>query len=210
MTERLLRTEGRAARHGTVIAAGVAAAAVAAGGVALAAHDDGVVHACVAKKTRLVRVVARDRCRDGETPRSWNVTGSHGPQGPAGAQGPAGEAGPQGPAGPAGPAGPQGPPGAAGAPAIWGVVDSDGRLVRARSATSAGRLGTGVYVVEFNGHDVSKCSYQATIGAPGAVVPASGEIAVASVVTNPASVHVSTWDSGGSAADRPFHLTVHC
>jgi Lamin Tail Domain/Collagen triple helix repeat (20 copies) len=103
-------------------------------GVALAAQPGGrqstnaVIHACVNKKTGLVRIAAA--CRRGERSMSWNTEGARGvngtpgaagPQGPAGAlgaagpkgdtgapgaAGPAGAAGPQGPAGPAGPAGP--------------------------------------------------------------------------------------------------------
>ena len=103
-------------------------------GVALAAQPGGrqstnaVIHACVNKKTGLVRIAAA--CRRGERSMSWNTEGARGangapgaagPQGPAGAlgaagpkgdtgapgaAGPAGAVGPQGPAGPAGPAGP--------------------------------------------------------------------------------------------------------
>lgn len=99
-------------------------------GVALAAQPGGrrassaVIHACVNKKTGLVRIVAA--CRRGESAMTWNaqgargpsgVPGAAGPQGPAGLAGAAGakgDTGPQGAAGSPGPAGPQGPAGPAG------------------------------------------------------------------------------------------------
>jgi hypothetical protein len=105
-------------------------------GVALAAQPGGprpssaVIHACVKKKTGLVRIVAASAaCRRGEAAMAWNAQGAPGPNGAAGAAGPqgpagtAGAAGPKGatggqgaagPAGPAGPAGAQGPAGPAG------------------------------------------------------------------------------------------------
>ena len=65
--------------------------------------QSGVIYACVAPGTALVRIVdATEACRAAETRVTWNVVGPPGPKG---------DPGPQGPAGPAGPAGPQGPPG---------------------------------------------------------------------------------------------------
>src|SRR5436189_1760834 len=97
-------------------------------GVALAAQPGGrqpssaVIHACVKKKTGLVRIVAASAaCRRGEPPVAWNAQGARGTNGAAGAAGPQGPAGPagavglkgdsgaQGAAGPQGPAGPAGP-----------------------------------------------------------------------------------------------------
>src|SRR3954462_3936332 len=84
-------------------------------GVALAAQPGGrqpssaVIHACVKKKTGLVRIVAASAaCRRGESPVAWNAQGARGANGAAGA------AGPQGPAGPAGAVGLKGDSGAAG------------------------------------------------------------------------------------------------
>jgi Lamin Tail Domain/Collagen triple helix repeat (20 copies) len=97
-------------------------------GVALAAEPgartptSGVIHACVNKKTRVVRIVgAGASCRRGESAIAWNgegargaagepgAAGPQGPAGPAGAKGDTGKAGPAGAVGPAGPAGPAGP-----------------------------------------------------------------------------------------------------
>jgi hypothetical protein len=73
-------------------------------GVALAAQpgaqraSSSAIHACVNKKTGLVRIVsASARCRRGESAMTWNAQGARGANGAPGA------AGPQGPAGPAGP-----------------------------------------------------------------------------------------------------------
>ena len=100
-------------------------------GVALAAQPGGrqstsaAIHACVNKKTGLVRIVAASA-----SPRrasmSWNAEGARGASGAPGTAGPLGpgrprgcgrpkgDTGAQGAAGPAGPAGPQGAAGPAG------------------------------------------------------------------------------------------------
>ena len=97
-------------------------------GVALAAEPgartptSAVIHACVNKRTGVVRIVgASARCRRGESAIAWNgqgvrgaagepgAAGPQGPAGPAGAKGDTGKAGPAGAVGPAGPAGPAGP-----------------------------------------------------------------------------------------------------
>ena len=96
-------------------------------GVALAAEPgartptSAVIHACVNKRTGVVRIVgASARCRRGESAIAWHGQGSRGPAGEPGAAGPQGPAGPAGakgstgnagPAGAVGPAGPAGPPG---------------------------------------------------------------------------------------------------
>src|SRR3954452_2660759 len=102
------------------------ALALALGGAAFAAQAtahrraDGVIHACMQKKTGRLRVVAgANACRRGERPLSWNAQGPAGPEGatgPAGPSGPAGTAGATGAQGPAGPAGERGPTGPAGPP----------------------------------------------------------------------------------------------
>ena len=73
-------------------------------GVALAAQPGGrqptsaVIHACVKKKTGLVRIVAASAsCRPGESSMAWNAQGTRGPSGAAGTPGPQGAAGPAGP-----------------------------------------------------------------------------------------------------------------
>jgi hypothetical protein len=92
-----------------ILGAVLALALVVAVGVSVAGDrvpaDDGVIHACKAKKTGKLRVVSKaSECRWWEQHISWNIRGEQGPAGPAG------PAGPQGEKGEAGPAGPQGPP----------------------------------------------------------------------------------------------------
>lgn len=71
--------------------AGMLAGAAVAGGVATAATTSNVVHACVAKRTGAVRIVAAGtQCARTETSLQWNQTGPQGLVGPEGPQGPAG------------------------------------------------------------------------------------------------------------------------
>jgi hypothetical protein len=87
----------------------VGVAALVLGGVvggsvaAWADADGGVITACRANQTGLLRVVSdAAQCRAEETAIQWNqqgVAGAPGPQGPVGPEGPAGPIGPQGPAG---------------------------------------------------------------------------------------------------------------
>jgi hypothetical protein len=84
--------------------------------------QNNTVYACVNNSSGQVMIVsAATVCPNGDTKRTWNVTGpagpigpqgpvgALGPVGPAGPQGPAGAVGPQGPVGSVGPVGPQGP-----------------------------------------------------------------------------------------------------
>lgn len=95
----------------------------------------------------------------------------------------------------------------------WAVVNSDASLSRewgAASATSASKLGTGKYAVDFFS-DVSSCAYTATIGigtSPGQ--PPSGEISVAPLVDDVHGVYVVTHDDTGTLTNLPFHLLVAC
>ncbi|MEX2274633.1 MAG: hypothetical protein WEA10_03570, partial [Actinomycetota bacterium] len=92
-----------------------------AGLTVLSASAATTIKACVDNTTRAVRIIKpAQSCLDGETLKTWNITG---PEGPAGPQGPAGEdgldgvdgddgaPGAQGPQGETGPEGPQGPAG---------------------------------------------------------------------------------------------------
>ena len=84
-----------------------ALAAVIAAGVGAQTTAAPRIHACAAKKSGALRVVAaKARCRKSERKLSWAVAGSRGAAGVPGARGPTGLGGPAGPAGPQGPAGP--------------------------------------------------------------------------------------------------------
>jgi Lamin Tail Domain/Collagen triple helix repeat (20 copies) len=137
-------------------------------GVALAAQpgaqqaSSAVIHACVIKKTGLVRIVsASARCRRGESPMAWNAQGARGAAGAAGAAGPQGPAGPAGAAGPkgdagaqgaAGPAGPQGPAGPAG-PSLPSLESLNGV-----GCHLAGAPGTATLTYDAGGVATLKCA----------------------------------------------------
>lgn len=124
------------ARRTAVAMAGVAATALATGGVAIASAassapqvnlTSGVIFACYSNTTKALSETTKAKgCKTGFTELSWNAKGPQGPRGPRGPQGAKGAAGPQGPLGPqgvrgaqgprgpqgvTGPQGPQGPPG---------------------------------------------------------------------------------------------------
>ena len=137
--------KARNSRRTAVVMAGVAATALAAGGVEIAsaasdppALTSGVIFACFSKSSNsLFHTTKAKGCKTGFTELSWNAKGPQGPQGakgpqgvtgaqgakgPQGAPGPQGAKGPQGAAGPQGAPGPQGAKGAQGAPGAPGAV----------------------------------------------------------------------------------------
>ena len=91
----------------------------------------------------------------------------------------------------------------------WAVVGSDGGLTRKNGATAVTKLGTGDYEVVFGG-SVAACVYNATLGSADTADPPAGQVGVAQRSGNANAVRVVTRDSTGTAADRPFHLTVNC
>ena len=92
---------------------------------------------------------------------------------------------------------------------LWAVVGSDGSLTRKNGASSVTKLGTGDYEVVFGGN-VTACAYNATLGTGDTSDPPAGEVGVSQRGGNANAVRVVTRESGGAAADRPFHLTVNC
>jgi hypothetical protein len=83
------------------------------------------------------------------------------------------------------------------------VNGADGALSpNTRGAKAASRSGTGVYSVDFDA-DISKCARTASIAGtdPGQVT---------TDLTDADTVAVRTFDGGGAAANRSFHLTVTC
>ena len=160
-----------------------------------------MIHACVNKKTGLVRIVAA--CRRGESSMTWNAQGARGangapgaagpqgPAGPAGAAGPKGDAGAQGAAGPAGPAGPQGPAGPAG-PSLPSLESLNGV-----GCHLAGAPGTATLTYDAGGIATLKC------------VPTGGgssaEIRVNELMTGSTGAasneFVELFNAGSSAAD---------
>jgi hypothetical protein len=116
--------------------------------------------------------------------------------------------GKQGPVGPPGATGATGAPGAKGdkgepATRLWGVITSGGAPARGSGLTASTKASTGQYEVLFD-RDVVDCSYQVTMGT------IQGEATVQPLGSAPNGVLVGTFTSGGSAADRGFHLAVFC
>jgi len=89
------------------------------------------------------------------------------------------------------------------------VVTAAGVLARGRGVSSVARTSEGRYQVILD-RDVRGCAYLATIGDAGAAAPPQGEISTSSLASNVNGVAVRTENSGGAAADRPFHLIVPC
>jgi hypothetical protein len=93
---------------------------------------------------------------------------------------------------------------------LWAVVtinaDQTITVTRSKGAVSSSRLGTGVYKIGFN-RKVNGCACVATIDQS-----QLGFIdAVAnSFVATEREVVVSTYNSDGTAAERPFQVVVHC
>ncbi|MEV1330847.1 hypothetical protein AB0J20_14865 [Micromonospora costi] len=91
---------------------------------------------------------------------------------------------------------------------LFAVVTANGTLIRGLGVAAASRLATGMYQVTFD-QDVSAAGYVGTLGLAGSAgVAPAGQIAVAGRTGIPNGVFVETFASDGTAADRPFHLTV--
>jgi hypothetical protein len=128
-------------------------------------------------------------------------------QGKIGRTGPQGLQGPQGPPGQQGAGGATGATGPAGTPAtsLWAVVDKTGTLLHGSHAVSAKTVTAG-YEVVFD-RDVSKCSYQATLGATSAEV---GEVGVGPRKENASGVFIFTASSAGAEEPHGFNVAVSC
>jgi hypothetical protein len=109
---------------GALAAATLATSAFAHGG------DGSVIHACIHKQTREVRIVPpKKQCKASEKAKHWAIRGPEGPAGADGATGPAGADGATGPAGAdgaTGPAGADGTTGPAGADGATGPMGPTG------------------------------------------------------------------------------------
>lgn len=92
---------------------------------------------------------------------------------------------------------------------LTAVVSDSGALVRGRGATGAQDAGGSFFTVDFD-RNVRECVYEATIGGTGTSYGGVGEVSVYSHPTRLNTVVVTTHDSTGAFANRPFHLTVLC
>jgi hypothetical protein len=98
-----------------------------------------------------------------------------------------------------------------GSASLWAVINADGTIARSDGAGPAttGKLATGQYEVGFF-RNITGCAYQVTIGQPGAGSASPGEVTMASRSGNINGVFVTTHDSTGALADRPYHVVVTC
>jgi hypothetical protein len=106
------------------------------GGYAFAASKNKSITVCADKKTGILHLKTRGRCKSSQTLVTWNQQGPTGPQGAQGAQGVAGAQGSQGPAGAQGAAG----------VSVWANVESNGTAF-ASQGLSVQRVSMGTYQV---------------------------------------------------------------
>jgi hypothetical protein len=106
------------------------------GGYAVAASNNKTITVCADKKTGLLHLKARGRCKSSQSRVSWNQ------QGPQGAQGSQGPTGPQGATGTQGLPGAQGPAGVT----VWANVFDDGTVI-AGQGIAVVRMSPGTYKV---------------------------------------------------------------
>ena len=106
------------------------------GGYAFAASNNKTISVCADKKTGILHLKTRGKCKSSQTRVTWN---QQGPAGPAGAQGSQGAAGTQGPQGPAGSQGPA-------AVSVWANVAGNGAVI-AGQGLSVQRASAGTYEV---------------------------------------------------------------
>jgi hypothetical protein len=93
---------------------------------------------------------------------------------------------------------------------LYASVKANGTLASGNGVVSILTAGTGNYVVVFN-RNVRDCAYEGTIGSSatsGAVN--TGEITVVGAAIDVNGVFVTTDDSNGVSAGRPFMLSVYC
>ncbi len=112
------------ARKTTIVALLVVLAAGVGGGYALAASKTKTITVCADKRTGVLHLKTRGRCKRSQTRVTWN---QQGPQGPQGFQGPAGQPG-------------------APAVSVWANVANDGSVVSGQGL-SVQHTGAGTYQV---------------------------------------------------------------
>jgi len=126
-------------RHNVVLYLALVLALGAGGGYAVAASNNKTITVCADKKTGVLHLKTRGRCKSSQTRVSWN---QQGPQGPPGPQGVQGTTGLQGPVGAAGPTGAQG----RAAVSVWANVADNGTVVDGRGL-AVQHVMTGTYQV---------------------------------------------------------------
>jgi hypothetical protein len=106
------------------------------GGYALASSKSKTITVCADKKTGVLHLKTRGRCKGSQTRVSWNQQGPQGVRGPQGAAGARGATGSQGVQGPQGPA----------AVSVWAQVADNGSVLFGRGV-AVQRVSAGDYLV---------------------------------------------------------------
>jgi len=123
-------------RHNVVAYLALFVALGAGGGYAMAAGNSKAITVCADKKTGVLHLKTRGRCKGSQTRVSWNQQGPQGLQGPQGSTGAQGATGAQGVPGARGPAG----------VTVWADVANDGTVFQGRGI-AVQRVGAGTYQV---------------------------------------------------------------
>ena len=93
---------------------------------------------------------------------------------------------------------------------LWAVVDQTGALIRGSGATSAARLGTGIYQVSFS-RDVAGCGWLATTTTFDGSIESFFAVTTAVPGSNKRNVvTVGTHAALDEYEDHAFHLAVFC
>ena len=134
-------------RHNVIAYLAIFLALGASGGYAVAASSSKTITVCADKKTGVLHLKTRGRCKSSQTRASWNQRGPQGVQGSQGPQGVQGSVGPQGAAGAQGPAGAN----------VWANVADDGSVIAGQGMTVV-RMSPGTYKVTITD---SRCGREA-------------------------------------------------
>jgi hypothetical protein len=94
---------------------------------------------------------------------------------------------------------------------VYAAVKANGTLAAGNGVSSTQTSGPGNYIVIFN-RDISSCAFLGTIGSSATTGTVStGEITTVGAAIDPThGVFVTTDDSNGNSAGRPFMLAVYC
>lgn len=152
-------------------------------------------------------VDTKQLAREAVTPSKLSKAAKEALSGPPGKEGPRGTAGAQGPQGLKGEAGTRGEPGVSPL-TLYAVVDEDGNLLRGKDVSTIEHYAPGSFNVEFFQHDVSHCTWQATLGVEGG--GPDGQIGTSLNPSDHESIAVITYSANGSLVDFPFQLMVFC
>lgn len=97
-------------------------------------------------------------------------------------------------------------------PDFAATVDADGTFQRGIGVSTVSHDATGVYTVTFTGFSVAPCAATASQGLSGEAseIADAGTVSVSQVTGVANAVRVYTFDTGGAAADRGFHLYLGC